>query len=65
MRKLALLLICSSSIIFASEPKRLMKRCIDAEMTEFLRNRLANAEVIETPFPHIILEDFFPEDFYN
>ncbi len=34
-------------------------------MQEHLQKKIAEAEIIEDPFPHIVIENLFPQDFYN
>ncbi|MCB1110528.1 MAG: hypothetical protein KDK64_06060 [Chlamydiia bacterium] len=60
-----LLTLFASTVTFASETDRLISKCTDTTMTEMLRNKLIDAEIIETPFPHLIIKDFFPDDFYH
>ena len=60
-----LLILTKSIFIFSSETIRLVEKCMDNLLTEQVRNKLTQAEVCEDPFPHIVIHDFFSEDFYD
>jgi len=59
------LLLMTPSLIISSEPNRLIIKCIDSSLTEKIRNTIENVEIEEYPFPHVVIHDFFPEDFYD
>lgn len=62
---LGLLLFFVSTVTFASETDQLVNKCIDKAMTEIVRNKLVDAEIIATPFPHFIIEDTLFDRLYE
>jgi hypothetical protein len=34
-------------------------------MKKELLEKIRNAQIIESPFPHVVIDDFLPEDYFN
>ena len=59
------LFFCLSTIAFSSETERLITKCVSPSLTAALRRKLIDVAIADKPFPHLVMENFFPEDFYN
>ena len=42
-----------------------MEQIISQEPYEYIKYKIMNAPINEYPFPHIMIDDIFPEEFYN
>jgi len=62
---LSLLLIMFSSVSLSASPIDVYADILRDDMCEYLRKKIEDAQVIVDPFPHIVIENFFSEDFYQ
>ncbi len=48
-----------------SEGQKAVEVCIDSQLAKIIRECLEKSEIVEHPFPHLVIHDFFPEEFYE
>lgn len=53
------------AFLFTSELELLVNKCVNPLLMQEVRAQLNHIEIVEDPFPHIVIHDFFPEIFYQ